>query len=158
MMIMKRIFQITLVTIFSAGLLAACSGEQKADSAEAISVTMYKNEGCQCCTKWAEHLNENGYDVTEKPVDNLSAMKFSYDVPNDMSSCHTAIIDGYVVEGHVPAEDIDRLLEERPDAKGLALPGMPTGSPGMEVPGQEPQPYDVMIFQEDGSRDVYASH
>lgn len=148
-----------LAAFLAFGLIAACS-ETKNDKLEngKFSFTMYKNEGCMCCTKWAEYMEEAGYEVTEKPVENLYALKFSNKVPNDMGSCHTAIIDGYVIEGHVPVEDIDRLLKERPDAKGIAVPGMPTGSPGMENPTRPDDEYDVFLFQEDGSRTVWASH
>lgn len=154
----------TLLALLSIGLVAACSqseskqSESKSGTAEKASFTMYKNPGCMCCDKWAEHMEANGYEVTIKPVDNLYALKFNYKVPNDMGSCHTAIIDGYVVEGHVPVADVNKLLNERPDAVGIAVPGMPTGSPGMEVPGKEPESYKVMLFREDGSRTVYASH
>ena len=149
-----------LVAVFIAiGMIAACS-ETKNNKLEngKVSFTMFKNPGCMCCTGWAEHMEEAGYEVEERPVDNLSALKFSNKVPNDMGSCHTAIIDGYVVEGHVPVEDIDRLLKERPDAKGIAVPGMPIGSPGMENPTRPDDEYDVFLFQEDGSRTVWASH
>lgn len=163
---MKNALSVALL-ILSFGtltLLSACSqdesknGQENSSNIEKASFTMYKNPGCQCCTKWAEHMEANGYEVTEKPVDNMAAIKFSNKVPNDMGSCHTAVIDGYVVEGHVPAEDIDRLLEEQPDAKGLAVPGMPIGSPGMENPSRPDDAYDVLLFQEDGSRSVYATH
>lgn len=163
---MKNALSVALL-ILSFGtltLLSACSqgesknGQGNSSNIEKASFTMYKNPGCQCCTKWAEHMEANGYEVTEKPVDNMAAIKFSNKVPNDMGSCHTAVIDGYVVEGHVPAEDIDRLLEEQPDAKGLAVPGMPIGSPGMENPSRPDDAYDVLLFQEDGSRSVYTTH
>lgn len=157
---MKRFFSYSLFLFFTAGLVIGCSQTESknADGSEKVSFTMYKNPGCQCCTKWAEHMEANGYEVTEKPVDNMAAIKFSNKVPNDMGSCHTAVIGGYTIEGHVPAEDIDRLLKERPDAKGIAVPGMPIGSPGMENPNRPDDAYDVLIFQEDGSRTVYASH
>lgn len=161
---MKHILSNAALLLVSVGLLAACSQSESKNAnsetgnAEKVSFTMYKNEGCMCCTEWAKHMEANGYDVTEQPIDNLSAFKFTNKVPNDMGSCHTAIIDGYVVEGHVPAEDVDRLLKERPNAKGVAVPGMPIGSPGMENPNRPDDTYDVMIFQEDGSRKVYASH
>ena len=122
------------------------------------SITMYKNATCQCCAKWADYLEENGFDVTEKATNSLQAIKSEQKVPYDMASCHTAIVGDYVVEGHVPAEDIKNLLEEQPDAKGIAVPGMPIGSPGMEVPGRTPESYKVYLFQEDGSREVYAQH
>ena len=122
----------------------------------AISVTMYKNEGCMCCTRWAEHMNKEGFYVTEKITRQLGAIKSEQGITNELASCHTAMIDGYVVEGHVPLADVQRLLEERPDAIGLSVPGMPEGSPGME--GPNPDPYDVLLINSDGSTSVFSSY
>lgn len=123
-----------------------------------IEVIMYKNEGCQCCTKWAAHMDEEEFAVTEKPIPNLMEVKEENGISREMASCHTALVDGYVVEGHVPVEDVQRLLKERPDAIGLTVPGMPIGSPGMEVEGREPDNFDVLLIAKDGSTTVYASH
>jgi len=122
----------------------------------AISVTMYKNEGCMCCTRWAEHMNKEGFYVTEEISRQLGAIKSEQGITNELASCHTAMIDGYVVEGHVPSADVQRLLEERPDAIGLSVPGMPEGSPGME--GPNPNPYDVLLINSDGSTSVFSSY
>ena len=122
----------------------------------AISVTMYKNEGCMCCTRWAEHMNKEGFYVTEEITRQLGAIKSEQGITNELASCHTAMIDGYVVEGHVPPADVQRLLEERPDAIGLSVPGMPEGSPGME--GPNPNPYDVLLINSDGSTSVFSSY
>jgi hypothetical protein len=122
----------------------------------AISVTMYKNEGCMCCTRWAEHMNKEGFYVTEEITRQLGAIKSEQGITSELASCHTAMIDGYVVEGHVPPADVQRLLEERPDAIGLSVPGMPEGSPGME--GPNPNPYDVLLINSDGSTSVYSSY
>jgi len=122
----------------------------------AISVTMYKNEGCMCCTRWAEHMNKEGFYVTEEISRQLGAIKSEQGITNELASCHTAMIDGYVVEGHVPPADVQRLLEERPDAIGLSVPGMPEGSPGME--GPNPNPYDVLLINSDGSTSVFSSY
>jgi len=124
--------------------------------AAAAELTVYKTPWCGCCSSWADHMRANGHSVTTKEVDDLDAIKRMAGVPEPLQSCHTAVVDGYVIEGHVPAEDIARLLTERPDAKGLAVPGMPIGSPGME--GGSPDRYDVMLFRPDGSADVYARH
>lgn len=123
-----------------------------------IEVVMYKNEGCQCCTKWAAHMDEEEFAVIEKPIPNLMEIKQENGISREMASCHTALVDGYVVEGHVPVEDVQRLLKERPDAIGLTVPGMPIGSPGMEVEGREPDNFDVLLIAKDGSTTVYASH
>ncbi|MDD9923641.1 MAG: DUF411 domain-containing protein [Boseongicola sp.] len=122
----------------------------------AAEFTVYKSPWCGCCSKWVDHLQANGHMVTTKDIENLDTIKKMAGVPERLQSCHTAIVDGYVVEGHVPAKDITRLLAERPKAKGLAVPGMPAGSPGME--GSAPDKYDVMLFKTDGSADVFSRH
>lgn len=121
-------------------------------------VAVYKNASCNCCKLWAQHLRNAGFVVTEHNTDTLNAVKQRVGVPAGLSSCHTAEVDGYFVEGHVPVEDIKRLLREHPDAKGLTVPGMPTGSPGMEVSSGEVEPYDVLIVARDGSTAVFARH
>lgn len=103
-------------------------------------------------------MEENGFVVQVEDVKDLNAVKDEHQVPMQLQSCHTAIVDGYVIEGHVPALDVTRLLEEKPDIAGLAVPGMPLGSPGMEVDGADDQPYDVIAFSEDGSMEVFASY
>jgi hypothetical protein len=124
--------------------------------AHSQEITVYKTPSCGCCTKWVDHLAENGFEVTVQSLDDLSPVKSRLGVPRELQSCHTAEIDGYVIEGHVPAADIERLLEERPDATGIAVPGMPVGSPGMEY-GARKDPYDVILFGGDEQK-VYASH
>ena len=103
-------------------------------------------------------MEENGFVVQVEDVKDLNAVKDEHQVPMQLQSCHTAIVDGYVIEGHVPASDVTRLLEEKPDIAGLAVPGMPLGSPGMEVDGADDQPYDVIAFGKDGSMEVFASY
>lgn len=142
----------TGLLVFVAAGISACSQDKqvkaKTDEAtsaqtEPISVTMYKNPNCQCCERWAAYMEENGFSVTATPSDQLASIKDKNGVPNNVRACHTALIDGYVVEGHVPVEAINKLLKERPDVKGVAVPGMPAQSPGMaEVPG----PVDVYFF------------
>ncbi len=121
-----------------------------------IEVVMYKNPGCDCCTKWASHMNKEEFFVIEEPTDALMTVKRNVGVPARFESCHTAVVGSYFVEGHVPVEDVQRLLRENPDALGLTVPGMPTGSPGME--GPNPQPYDVYLVAKDGTTSVFASH
>jgi hypothetical protein len=126
---------------------------------EAVQVTMYKNPGCGCCTKWAEHMvSEESFEVREIAASNIYEIKAEAGIPRELSSCHTAKIGGYFVEGHVPMEQVKRLLEEQPDAVGLTVPGMPIGSPGMEVDGRNPAPYDVLLIRKDGSTEVFASY
>jgi hypothetical protein len=109
------------------------------------TVAVTKDPACGCCEKWVAHLRESGFTatVTEGPVNPL---KVRVGVPRDLTSCHTAQVGGYVIEGHVPASAIKRLLVEKPEGTGLAVPGMPVGSPGMEVEGMEPDTYDVVLF------------
>lgn len=99
-----------------------------------ISMTMYHSEGCECCVKWADYLEDHGVEVTSKKVNDINAVKQEHGVPGQLSACHTAIVEGYVVEGHVPIEDIRKLLGQQPDAIGISVPGMPPNSPGMDIP------------------------
>lgn len=121
-------------------------------------MVVYKNPNCGCCTKWAEQLDKQGFVTDVKPVANINAIKQEVGVPAGMSSCHTAKVGGYFIEGHVPASDIQRLLKEKPDIAGLTAPGMPMGSPGMEVPGRKPQPYKVYSIDKQGKARLFASH
>ena len=101
---------------------------------------------------------ENGFNVEEVPVQDPFTVKEQYQIPASLYSCHTAIVDGYIIEGHVPAAEISRLLAERPDIVGLAVPGMPIGSPGMEVASGEVQPYEVFTFDQTGNTEIYARY
>lgn len=121
------------------------------------AVTMYKDPNCGCCSKWAEHMRASGFSVKEVPTPQMAAVKDSAGVPQALGSCHTARVGGYVVEGHVPAADVKRLLAERPAVVGIAAPGMPQGSPGMEGPFP-PDRYDVVSFDRDGRTAVFARH
>lgn len=119
---------------------------------------VHKSPTCGCCGLWVEHLQKAGFRVELRDADNLNPVKERVGVPYGKGSCHTAEIGGYFVEGHVPAGDIKRLLAEKPNAKGLVLPGMPLGSPGMEVPSGEVQSYTVELVQHDGTTVAYARH
>lgn len=103
-------------------------------------------------------MQDHGYTLQVEDVDNLGAVKQQYKVPMQLQSCHTAIVDGYIVEGHVPVAEVERLLAERPSVAGLAVAGMPIGSPGMEVAGSDPEPYDVVAFDASGGMTVFASY
>ncbi len=118
------------------------------------TVLVYKTPTCGCCQKWVDHLDDAGFDVEVRNLTSLAAIKNELGLPRQLASCHTAIVDGYVIEGHVPAVHVQRLLEERPAVKGIAVAGMPIGSPGME--GPNPQAYDVVAFDAEGSTSVYA--
>ena len=124
--------------------------------AYAATGTVYKSPWCGCCASWADRLEAEGYTLTIKNVEDLGMIKKLAGIPEELQACHTASIEGYIIEGHVPAKEIERLLTERPEAKGLAVPGMPSGSPGME--GGAPEPYDVVLFSADGTTTVYAQY
>ena len=126
----------------------------------AQSIEVWKSPTCGCCGKWVDHLEANGFAVTAKNTSSsmLDRIKRQAGIADKLASCHTAKIGGYVVEGHVPAEDIKRLVEERPDAIGLTVPNMPIGSPGMEQPDGTTEPYDVLLVKRDGSTEVFARH
>lgn len=134
--------------------LAALFGSAVASAAE---VTVYKSPTCGCCKAWIAHLEENGFEVEARDVPDVVPHKIEHGVTPQLASCHTAVVDGYVIEGHVPAGDIRRLLAERPAVKGLSVPGMPVGSPGMEQ-GDRVDPYDVLSFDEAGRTRVFSSH
>lgn len=119
-------------------------------------VIVYKSPTCGCCKEWVKHLEANGFKVQARDVSDVTPVKVKHGVPLALASCHTALVDGYVIEGHVPAADLRRLLEERAAVKGLAVPGMPVGSPGME--GPYPEPYQVLTFDDAGRTTVYAHH
>lgn len=120
------------------------------------AIDAYRDPSCGCCGAWISYLRAQGYTVTVHEDQAMAAVKTRLGVPADAASCHTAVIDGYVIEGHVPVEDIRRLLAEHPNARGLAAPGMPMGSPGMEM--GKPERYDVVLFERDGSSRVVATH
>ncbi|HEY5616446.1 MAG TPA: DUF411 domain-containing protein [Vicinamibacterales bacterium] len=124
----------------------------------ATTVQVYKSPTCGCCANWVKHLQQHGFRTQVTETDNVADIKAQHKIPARAQSCHTAIVDGYVIEGHVPATDVQRLLKERPAVVGLAVPGMPIGSPGMEVPNMKPQAYDVVAFDKQGQLKVYASH
>lgn len=151
----KGNFILTLVFLLSFGAAAYSQGKQaeaKLKDTKQKSVVVYKSPSCGCCSEWAAYMEENGFAVTIKEATNLAAIKAQYGVSANLHSCHTALVDGYVVEGHVPAEMVKKLLKERPDAKGIAVPGMPIGSPGM---GESDDPYKIFLFDKQGHQSVY---
>ena len=120
-----------------------------------VSLTMYRSEGCDCCIKWADYLEDEGWEVSVETVSDMYPVKEEMGVPGELSSCHTAIVDGYVIEGHVPIEDIKRLLAERPDAIGVSAPGMPPNSPGMDLDVENE--YQTVLFDGE-TMTVYNTH
>ncbi len=149
MKVMCRLYSWILAT-----MLAGCAGGER----DALPpVLVYKTPACGCCLAWADHLRAAGFIVEIRDLDDLGLIKAEMGVPPVLGSCHTARIGNYFAEGHVPAEDIKRLLAAKSTARGLVVPGMPPGSPGMEQGGIR-QPYDVLLVAMDGSTTVFAHH
>ena len=121
-------------------------------------IEVVKTPSCGCCSGWVEHLKAAGFTTRVTNMDDLTELKAKHGIPARVQSCHTATVGGYVVEGHVPAADIQRLLRERPAVAGIAVPGMPIGSPGMEVPSMRPQAFRTLTFDKQGQLTVFASH
>lgn len=131
------------------GLLATQQGSSKAD------IVVYKSPTCGCCKDWITHLEENGFQVEVHDQNDVAAVKKELGVPLRLQSCHTATVDGYLIEGHVPADLISKMRSEKPMIKGLAVPGMPMGAPGMEGPRKDD--YDIVAFDDQGKTSIYAS-
>ena len=130
-------------------LLFGLSGGARAAAAR-TRIVMHRSPTCGCCLKWAERARSAGFDVTVDPVDDITALKRKLGVPQMLASCHTSEVGGYVLEGHVPLDSVKALLAKKPKVRGLAVPGMPLGAPGMEVPGYAGDAYEVFAFQPDG--------
>ena len=143
-------FAIVLAVLGVLGLAAPALAE------EMPAMTVWKSPWCGCCGNWIEHMRAAGFEVQVEEVEDLGVVKRMAMVPDHLQSCHTARVGGYTIEGHVPASDVLRLLEQRPDVLGLAVPGMPSGSPGME--NGERDPYDVLMLRRDGETGVFSSH
>ena len=120
-------------------------------------VKVYRSPSCGCCGAWMAHMKKNGFEIVDKPMAELADLKRRYQIPAQLRSCHTALVAGYIIEGHVPAGDIQRLLRERPKVAGVAVPGMPVGSPGMEANGRRDS-YQVFTFSTNGEIEVFQAH
>jgi hypothetical protein len=153
---MSRI-TLSIVAIAVTGLGLGVTAQQK-PAAAAQKITVYKTSSCGCCKLWVDHLKASGFDVQAMDVssEDVRAVSKAAGLKDDDSSCHTAKVGNYVVEGHVPADDIKRMLKEKPAIAGIAAPGLPQGSPGMEQGSKEP--YNVVAFTKDGKTTVYARH
>jgi hypothetical protein len=149
---MKRVF--TAVVVAGAVSLGGLAAAQRSAGP---MVEVFKSPTCGCCANWVKHLEASGFSTKVTDVEDMTQVKTKYGVPGRLQSCHTAVVNGYVLEGHVPAADVQRLIKERPAVVGVAVPGMPIGSPGMEV-GNTVQPYNVMAFDKQGQATIYASH
>ena len=121
------------------------------------NITVYRSSDCDCCKDWINHLKKHAFNIIDRPTNKLSAIKQKYGVPKNMASCHTATIDGYVIEGHVPADDIKKLLKARPNITGLSVPKMPHGTPGMER-GNRKDPFAVIQFNKSGKAELFKEY
>lgn len=148
---MKLLLRIALIS------LCLTTSSHATEDGLAKDIIVYKNPQCGCCGKWVRYLEDKGYNVTTENTRDIYAVKQRLGVPEQLASCHTAIIDGYIVEGHITHRDIERLLTLRPDVKGIAVPGMPVGTPGMEI-GNTVEPYDVVSFDENGNMKIFVEH
>ena len=148
-----------LTRLMAAILFVSCIvAPEVAYSAEvAGEMTVYRDPSCSCCGRWIEHMEAAGFTVRDEVTDDMATIKTQYGVPDELSSCHTAIADGYLIEGHVPAADVQQLLTAKPNVVGLTAPGMPIGSPGMET-AEDGEPYTVFAFTDDGAAAAFANH
>ncbi len=138
------------------GIFLLASSQAGAEPAQtAAQITVYKDKSCVCCDTWVDHLRAEGFEVIAKNHTNMPEIKANFGVSRNLQSCHTAVVDGYVVEGHVPAADIKRMLREKPDVLGLTAPGMPQKSPGMQPEGLPPKDYDVLSFDHKGKVELF---
>lgn len=119
-------------------------------------VEVWRSPSCGCCEQWVKHLQKNGFPTKVNSVEDTAEIRRKLGMPAELGSCHTAKVGAYTIEGHVPASDIQRLLAQKPKARGLTAPGMPAGSPGMDVPGSPP--YDILLVKQDGTTELYARH
>ncbi len=150
-----KVFNVFLII----GLLvfSACIKAETVEAARPVDIVVYRSPTCTCCEKWLEHLKKNNFNVKDIVTDDIQSIKNKYGVPDAMASCHTAIVDGYVIEGHVPANDIMKLLKTKPKIVGIAVPGMPSGTPGMEMSGRKDS-YKVMSFDKENHYEVFNSY
>lgn len=139
----------------SLALFAPLLAPPGAQANRKTQITVYKTPACGCCHEWVAHLEASGFAVETHDVPNTAPWRERFGVPRELASCHTGVVDGYALEGHVPADEIKKLLAERPQARGLAVPGMPVGSPGMEVEGTRRDAFDVVLFGDGHNRSVY---
>lgn len=143
----------TLKIVLSVMLFAVWGHFSHAEE-KPVDITVYRSPTCGCCGKWIDHLKQNNFNVKDVVTDDMDKIKEKYGVPKEMASCHTAIVDDYVIEGHVPAVDIKKLLKTKPKVTGIAVPGMVVGSPGMEMGGRV-EPYNVMSFDKEKHYEIF---
>lgn len=144
-------------TVWVIGLLVVSATVSAEDSGKPIDIVVHRSPTCTCCGKWLEHLKQNNFKVEDIVTNDVQSIKTKYGVNGELASCHTAIVDGYVIEGHVPANDIKTLLKTKPKVTGIAVPGMVNGSPGMEM-GDQKDPYKVVSFDHENQVKVFNSY
>jgi hypothetical protein len=156
---MKKIslYSVLLLSFFSVPIFAGQAISPVIAVAEPIKIEVYRSPSCSCCGKWVAHLKENNFQVKDNVVDDVQTIKDKYGVSKEMASCHTAVVNGYVIEGHVPANDIKKLLKLKSHVAGIAVPAMPSGTPGMEMGGKK-DTYDVMSFDKNKDYQVFTHH
>lgn len=158
-MIDRRAFVIRVSGLVAAGVACRRPAAPVADSsAKATPIAIYKSSSCECCAKWVDHVRANGFAPTVHDEEDMDAIKAQLGVPEGVRSCHTALVGKYLIEGHVPASDIKRLVVEQPRVAGLAVPGMPSGTPGMDQPGAKIAGFEVVAFQLDGTTKTFARY
>jgi hypothetical protein len=150
-----RIIAVITAILALGGTTAAVSYLPREAAAKKPKITVYKDPNCGCCKNWIKYLEEHGYQVDAKDSPDMTSIKHSLGVPDKLVSCHTGVVNGYLIEGHVSAEDVDRLLAQKPKIAGIAVPGMPAGSPGM---GTAKSHYSVIAFDKNGKTSVFTTH
>lgn len=148
-----------IARLMAVGMMIAIAlfAPSNAQALAATELTVYRSPSCNCCGHWVDHMQTAGFAVEDVVTDDMDAIKDQYGVPEALASCHTALVEGYVIEGHVPASDVQRLLSDRPAVLGIAAPGMPVGSPGMET-SDRVDPYTVVSFSANGDTATFAEH
>lgn len=139
------------------GLAVSLTAGQASWAEDDLTMKVYKSPSCGCCGDWVDHMEENGFEVDVTDTNNMNQVKMDAGLNPQLASCHTAFVGDYVIEGHVPAADVRRLMEEQPNAHGLSVPGMPMGSPGMDI-GDRKDHYQVLLFNKAGQTRVFAEH
>jgi hypothetical protein len=147
-------FRALAVAVLLAALSAGSAARQARPASAPVPMQVFKTPTCGCCAKWVDHMKAAGFAPEVQDLPNLAVVKSNAGVPANLQSCHTALVGGYVVEGHVPADAVKRMLKEKPKVAGISVPGMPIGSPGMEQ-GDRRDPYDILTFTKDGRTTVY---
>lgn len=153
-----RYIKLLAVWFVAIGVIMLLTTSTSAEAAvDALGITVYRDPSCTCCGGWMRHLTSQGFQPKNISTADIDGIKQQYGVPNKLASCHTAVINGYVIEGHVPADDIKRLLAEQPDVVGIAVPGMPTGTPGMES-GDVFESFTVFSFDQQGNAKIFSQY